>query len=85
MKINRYDLPIHPMEYGTPNMVFGNWCRAIDVAKLEESHAELLKALKELYYTVQGEVPSLLDEDSDGNGYLDVEIINAIAKAEGTR
>ena len=41
MKINRYDLPIHPMEYGTPNMVFGNWCRAIDVAKLEESHAEL--------------------------------------------
>ena len=41
MKINRYDLPIHPMEYDTPNMVFGNWCRAIDVAKLEESYAEL--------------------------------------------
>lgn len=63
----------------------GEWVKWDDVERLKSSHAELLKALKELYYTVQGEVPSLLDEDSDGNGYLDVEISNAIAKAEGTK
>ena len=56
-----------------------------DVEKLEASHKDLLRALRELYYTVQGECPSLLDEDSGGNGYLDVEIINAIAKAEGKK
>ena len=47
MKINRYDLPIHPLEYNTPNMVFGNWCRAIDVAKLEANMDEAIRLLIE--------------------------------------
>ena len=84
MKLQRYELAGTYDDDVRPRSD-GRWCESADVQRLEESHAELLKALKELYYTVQGEVPSLLDEDSDGNGYLDVEICNAIAKAEGKK
>ena len=44
---------------------------------------ELLEALKKLYALVEGECPSLLDEDSGGDSRLDIEIRAAIAKAEG--
>lgn len=83
MELQRYEMGDYCSGY-VPNDD-GEVCMSYDVQGLEESHAELLKSLKELYYTVQGECPSLLDEDSGGSAYLDIEISNAIANAEGTK
>lgn len=43
----------------------------------------LLENLRELYALVRGECPSLFNEDSGGNAELEMDIIDAIAKAEG--
>lgn len=83
MELQRYEMGDYCSGY-VPNDD-GEVCMSYDVQRLEESHAELLKALKELYYTVQGECPSLLDEDSGGSAYLDIEITNAITNAEGIK
>jgi hypothetical protein len=52
-------------------------------ARLMASAPDLLAALKELHALVWGECPSLLNEDSGGSARLDMEIRNAIVKAEG--
>ena len=52
-------------------------------ARLIAAAPELLKALEKLYALVEGESPSLLDEDSGGDSRLDIEICAAIAKAKG--
>ena len=39
---------------------------------------ESLTCLRELYATVKGESPSLLNEDSGGNGMLDIRILDAL-------
>lgn len=54
-------------------------------ARLIAAAPELLEALKSLYHMVQGECPSLLDEDSGGSAHLDILIRAAIPKAEGTK
>ena len=51
--------------------------------RLMAAAPELLEALKKLYALVEGECPSLLDEDSGGDSRLDIEIRAAIAKAKG--
>lgn len=90
MKLQRYDVwAAYDGDYGVTfdyqEKGSGRWCESKHVAVLETSHAELLKALKNLYCLVQGECPSLLDEDSGGSAHLDIEISDAIAKAEGTK
>lgn len=52
-------------------------------AKLAAAAPELLDALKELFATVEGECPRLLDEDRGANPHLYSSIVDAIAKAEG--
>lgn len=52
-------------------------------ARLIAAAPELLEALEKLYALVEGESPSLLDEDSGGDSRLDIEICAAIAKAKG--
>ena len=52
-------------------------------ARLIAAAPELLEALEMLYAVVQGECPSLLDEDSGGDSRLDIAIAAAIAKAKG--
>ena len=52
-------------------------------ARLSAAAPELLEALEMLYAVVQGECPSLLDEDSGGDSRLDIAIAAAIAKAKG--
>lgn len=50
---------------------------------LASAAPELLSSLRELYATVRGECPQLLNEDSGGNGELEIAIVDALAKAEG--
>lgn len=47
MKLQRYDLA---GDYGDDHvpMEHGNWCSSDDVRKLEQSHTELLEALKSI-------------------------------------
>ena len=40
----------------------------------------LVEALRELYAQVKGECPSLLNEDSGGDGMLDIEIKDLLAQ-----
>jgi hypothetical protein len=52
----------------------------------DEERTNLRAALRELFVTVKGECPSLLNEDSGGNGELYVRIealLKTLAKAEG--
>lgn len=65
------------------NMVGPAECRKAN-ARLIAAVPELLECLRELYAIVRGECPSLLNEDSGGNAELELAIIDAIAKAEGT-
>lgn len=52
-------------------------------ARLIAAAPDLLEALRELFATVQGECPRLLDEDRGANPHLYSSIVDAIAKAEG--
>lgn len=52
-------------------------------ARLISAAPDLLEALRELFATVKGECPRLLDEDRGANPHLYSSIVDAIAKAEG--
>lgn len=59
----------------------GKCIRAIlDLAIHKQEVAELVDALRELDALVRGECPSLLNEDSGGNGRLALEIEKALSK-----
>lgn len=59
---------------------------ALDAVKASDAlTAELLAALQELVVIVNGECPSLLSEDSGGNGRLALEIDAAILRATGAQ
>lgn len=65
----------------------GKPCLACTVQALERKNAELQSAnaalrdvLAELYATVRGECPSLLNEDSGGNAGLDQRIVEAMGR-----
>lgn len=42
---------------------YGDWCASDDVEKLEESHAELLEALKEIIEQTDGRNNSVMGQD----------------------
>lgn len=46
-----------------------------------DTYTELVSALRELHAVVIGEVPALLDEDSDGNARLALQVETALASA----
>lgn len=78
MKLQRYDLA---GDYGDDHvpMEHGNWCDGDDVRKLEQSHKELLEALKKALDELGGNDPHDLAYEDSICGYLRA----AIAKAEG--
>ena len=49
-----------------------------DVLALREGLKESLACLRDLHATVKGESPSLLNEDSGGDGKLDIRILGAL-------
>lgn len=65
-----------PMAWGEKHSAA--WNRRAPSPALEA----MRKALEELYAQVKGECPSLLNEDSGGDGELDLEIEEAIRLAE---
>lgn len=50
------------------------------IREKDEIINDLSTSLYELYATVRGECPSLLNEDSGGNAILDLDIINALSQ-----
>ena len=58
--------------------------RRDEAQQLAAAAPELLAALIELHAMVKGECPSLLNEDSGGNGRLAMQIEDAISKATGS-
>lgn len=62
MKLQRYDLA---GDYGDDHvpMEHGNWCASDDVRKLEQSHTELLEALKEIIEQTDGRNNSVMGQD----------------------
>jgi hypothetical protein len=65
----------------TPETTAAN---AAFIVKACNSHDALVGALRELYAQVKGECPSLLNEDSGGDGRLDLEIQELLASVEGS-
>lgn len=51
------------------------------VLALIASHEQLVATLRELYATVKGECPSLLNENSGGSAHLDMQVQDALAAA----
>jgi len=49
---------------------------------LESEKLHIFTTLKELFALVQGECPSLLDDDRDGDGTLCLKILDIIDKEE---
>lgn len=61
---------------------------SIDIDALQnrlKDAEELAKALKELRALVEGECPSLLNEDSGGDSKLEMQIEEALAKWEANK
>ncbi len=57
--------------------------RAALIVRSVNALPELVAALEELHTLVWGECPSLLNEDSGGNGVLDVRIRDLFSKVKG--
>jgi hypothetical protein len=64
---------------------FIEWSRRTEdaeITRLREQRAKLVLALEELYATVKGESPGLLNEDSGGSAKLDLMIQALLAEIE---
>lgn len=80
MKLQRYDWGKDSMH----ELSYGDWCASNDVRKLEESHKELLEALKNLVLQIEQQNWGIKSPEQYNSVALSA-ARTVIAKAEGAQ